>query len=345
MPPQMKKTPCSMTDTMYTAEIIFPALLRQSRWVINGSISHQANKSTTNRPDSTVGPEYRAAHYFIPAYTTCHFQHCLYTMNLSVTTCESMASHYLTSILDHVEHTYPFWNITGGADHVVMFTYDRGASIVGWEADVLNRVGKARHLTTYGTVKKGKFFDPHKDVVVPPFVERPSWMGVSDGGRDRKEIKSPRERHTLAFFRGTVVNDQTYSGGVRQALLTLSQIHPTRFVIRTERDNGYWLELLDTVFALCPEGWVPWTPRPFFGLLAGAVPVIISDDLALPFEDLINWRKAIVRIGRSEVDQLPSLLEDLRNKTREAMWKEDNKDVEETREQKRDRGVDKCAGR
>jgi hypothetical protein len=52
----------------------------------------------------------------------------------------------------------------------------------------------------------------------------------------------------------------------------------------------YVQELSVATFALCPGGWVGWTPRPFEALAVGAIPVLFDDDIRLPFERQINYR-------------------------------------------------------
>ena len=43
-------------------------------------------------------------------------------------------------------------------------------------------------------------------------------------------------------------------------------------------------------FALSPGGWVPWTPRPFEAMAVGAVPVLYSTNIRLPFERQVDYR-------------------------------------------------------
>ncbi|KAJ8605951.1 hypothetical protein CTAYLR_010799 [Chrysophaeum taylorii] len=54
--------------------------------------------------------------------------------------------------------------------------------------------------------------------------------------------------------------------------------------------------LLDTVFALIPRGDERWSFRFLEAVGAGAIPVIVSDGLTLPFENVIDWEDIVVRI-------------------------------------------------
>ena len=43
-------------------------------------------------------------------------------------------------------------------------------------------------------------------------------------------------------------------------------------------------------FALCPGGWEPWSPRLYDAMYDGAIPVILADNMKLPFRDYLDWK-------------------------------------------------------
>lgn len=65
-------------------------------------------------------------------------------------------------------------------------------------------------------------------------------------------------------------------------------------------------------FALCPSGTGPNSIRFWEALGFGAIPVLISDDLALPGGEM-EWDNAIVRIGetKDDIDKMPETLQTL----------------------------------
>ncbi len=60
-------------------------------------------------------------------------------------------------------------------------------------------------------------------------------------------------------------------------------------------------------FSLCPRGTGAGTIRFWESLQAGAIPVLISDDVCLP-EGEIDWDKCIIRIAEEDVDTINDLL-------------------------------------
>lgn len=80
-------------------------------------------------------------------------------------------------------------------------------------------------------------------------------------------------------------------------------------------DEARFRMLMDTAYALLPHGDGRWTFRFSEAIGACAIPVLIADGLTLPFEELIDWSRASVRINESRIrtakeilDQLPSSL-------------------------------------
>jgi hypothetical protein len=157
--------------------------------------------------------------------------------------------------LRHIREAYPFWNRTGGADHIWLFAHDEGACWAPKEVYARSVI-----LTHWG-----RLGDAHAsnsgyaaDNYTQDYPERghpllaPGWRHLIDGhacytpGKDLvvPAAKLPPmlrwspllgapalPRATLLFFRGDVgkERDPRYSRGIRQA------------VYRLARDNG-WAE-------------------------------------------------------------------------------------------------------
>jgi len=83
----------------------------------------------------------------------------------------------------------------------------------------------------------------------------------------------------------------TYSNGVRQALQRLYRNDSNVLI----SDSGSltsvnYGKLLDTSkFCLFVRGWYPWSGRLGDIINSCCVPVIISDDIVLPFQDIFDW--------------------------------------------------------
>ena len=61
-------------------------------------------------------------------------------------------------------------------------------------------------------------------------------------------------------------------------------------------------------FFLCPRGYGPASFRLYESIELGTIPVYISDEFVLPFQDEINWKKFSVIIKKSKIGKLPKIL-------------------------------------
>ncbi|XP_004345782.1 hypothetical protein CAOG_06192 [Capsaspora owczarzaki ATCC 30864] len=351
-PPDMRDPVC--TTSFYSSEWAFHQLLLDS-------------------PLRTLNPR-DADYYYVPVYGTCHgFNRMAVQPNASAELF-SAALDWITSHGSIPRDTLPWrydpyspdWNSLGtieqvatrgeyppfpafAQDHLWLFSQGHGAKLFG----DYSRIKNAVFLTANGQLSAAEF-TLAKDVTIPPrlthYVPTPIYANKSV---DELEVILTGQRPTLACFGGTklpcFVNDargSCHSRGVRPYLKETFSKHPD-FRILGIRSSGYEKALRSSTFCLCPEGWHAWTPRVFEAILSGCIPVLISDDLALPFESLIDYDAFIVRIPPARVaadllstlqsishqdvhgDAFCSILEQLYLKKRQASrrWA-DQKDVE-----------------
>ncbi|KAL0299818.1 UNVERIFIED_CONTAM: putative arabinosyltransferase A [Sesamum radiatum] len=96
--------------------------------------------------------------------------------------------------------------------------------------------------------------------------------------------------------------------------------HPWSFKsVRKFMKNAIWL-LPDmdstgnwSIFCLSPAGDTPSSARLFDAIVSGCIPVIVSDELELPFEGILDYRKIAVFISSSDALQPGWLLSFLRS--------------------------------
>ena len=50
---------------------------------------------------------------------------------------QNATSNVVRAAIRHISHTYPYWNRTNGADHFLVYSYDRGVLIVAPDANAL----------------------------------------------------------------------------------------------------------------------------------------------------------------------------------------------------------------
>jgi hypothetical protein len=118
---------------------------------------------------------------------------------------------------------------------------------------------------------------------------------------------------------------------VRAPLLVMS--HPDTCIVKDRSHWHFWCDeqqqkeysreykeiLARSRFALCPRGSGPSTIRFWEALQAGAIPVLISDDMSLPAE--VNWDEAIVRIKEKDMHLFQQVLVSITKEQEEQMRK------------------------
>lgn len=95
--------------------------------------------------------------------------------------------------------------------------------------------------------------------------------------------------------------------GLRGAIWEKYQDDPL-FDISSEHPAAYYEDMQRSIFCLCPLGWAPWSPRIVEAVVFGCIPVIIADDIVLPFTDVIPWNDIAVFVPEKDVGRLDTIL-------------------------------------
>ncbi|EFJ23971.1 glycosyltransferase-like protein [Selaginella moellendorffii] len=251
-------------------------------------------------PVRTLDPD-EADFFFMPVYVSCNF-----TSRSGFPTLFH-ASDILQAAVGLVSRNMPFWDRHQGRDHVFVATHDFGACFHAME-DLAVTMGIPQFLRnsiilqTFG--EKNKHPCQNVDhIQIPPYVV------------PAKKLPDPRSqrRKILAFFRGKMeihpknVSGHMYSRGVRTTIWRRFS-HDRRFFIKRKRSDNYKAEMLRSVFCLCPLGWAPWSPRIVESVIQGCIPVIIADNIQLPYSHVIDWRKISVTVAERDVHKLDRIL-------------------------------------
>jgi hypothetical protein len=86
--------------------------------------------------------------------------------------------------------------------------------------------------------------------------------------------------------------------------------------------SEYIKSIQSSIFALCPEGFLPWSPRLYESIQIGAIPVILADNIVLPFERFIDWRSLSAKINVSHIENIIHIayrIENLEEYTKEKL--------------------------
>jgi hypothetical protein len=276
-------------------------------------------------PLRTLNPD-TADFFFVPVYVSCNFS------PKNGFPLLSNATEIIRAAVNLISRQMIYWNRRGGSDHIFVATHDHGACFQSMEVlakaqGIPDFLQKSIILQTFGQTEGEHPCQLVGSIVIPPYISPESvqkhWAPVEE-----------QERGILAHFRGKLelhpknVSGQFYSKGVRTVIWQKFKKN-RRFFVKRKRLEGYQSEMLHSKFCLAPLGWAPWSPRIVESVLYGCVPVIIADDIALPFSHVIDWPSISLRVREKDVDKLDRILRHVAatNLTtiQENLWKEENR--------------------
>jgi probable glucuronoxylan glucuronosyltransferase IRX7 len=82
-----------------------------------------------------------------------------------------------------------------------------------------------------------------------------------------------------------------------------------KFYLKRKRFDNYRSEMARSLFCLCPLGWAPWSPRLVESVLLGCIPVIIADDIRLPFPPVLQWQEISLQVAEKDIASLGMVLD------------------------------------
>ena len=220
------------------------------------------------------------------------------------------AARLIARAIAYVRSAFPFWNRTGGADHMLPFTGDDGST---WLRGRLPELARAIFITHWGMqcndrrlrarpqhcVQHQLGFRPHRsgqDIVLPPLHSPHNLLPGSAWVRNQSAYGPPptslgeaaymllptRQYKYLLYFVGKVSRHKRegdiYSGGVRQRIY-LHHANRSDFYLR-EKPGGRGSTtdmdaLRNSKFCLAPHG-TGFGMRQFDAIAHGCVPLIVK---------------------------------------------------------------------
>jgi len=217
----------------------------------------------------------------------------------------------------------PYWN--DGKKHVVFdFT------------DLPNTFYSNKNVSVFKSAFSKQYYNPNKDVSIPQFPRY----------RFSKELIKQYcgNKIILASFKGhprkghNPIRDKLFKMNDNKELVIKEfSNNPKDFEFKLGKtmeilpstDNDSYLNLLfKSRFSLLPRGnGCALSYRHIEAMNTGSIPVIISDDYALPFSESIDWDSCSIRIKESELDNLLEIIKS--NLDREDELRENVKNVYE----------------
>ncbi|VFR00287.1 unnamed protein product [Cuscuta campestris] len=200
----------------------------------------------------------------------------------------------------------PYFRLSGGRNHIFVFPSGAGAHLFKSWATYLNR---SIILTPEGdrTDKRDtSAFNTWKDVIIPGNVDD----GMTTSGSRLVEPLPLSKRKYLANFLGRA------QGKVgRLQLIKLAKQFPDKLESPELKFSGpdklgrvqYFQHLRNAKFCLAPRGESSWTLRFYESFFVECVPVILSDHIEMPFQNVIDYTTISIKWPSTRIG--PELLE------------------------------------
>ncbi|CAI9281425.1 unnamed protein product [Lactuca saligna] len=203
------------------------------------------------------------------------------------------------------------WKRFGGKDHLIMAHHPNSMLIARW------KLGSAMFVLADFGRYSNEIANVDKDVIAPyKHVVRTI---------DAKKSPSFEERPTLVYFQGAIYRKD--GGVIRQELYYLMKDEKdVHFTFGSAIGGGVRTAstgMSSSKFCLNIAGDTPSSNRLFDAIVSHCVPVIISDEIELPFEDVLDYSKFSIFVPASEACKKGYLLKLLRGVKKEKwteMW-------------------------
>ncbi|XP_049397739.1 probable arabinosyltransferase ARAD1 [Solanum stenotomum] len=199
------------------------------------------------------------------------------------------------------------WKISGGVDHVIVAHHPNSMLVARKKLSSAMFV-----LADFGRYRK-KIANIEKDVIAP-YKHIVKTL-------DANNSPSFGQRHILVYFQGEIYRKN--GGTIRQELYhLLKDEKDVHFSFGSIKSNGVreaGRGMMSSKFCLYIAGDTPSSNRLFDAISSHCIPVIISDDIELPFEDILDYSKFCIFIPSSYAVRKGYLLNFLRG-IKEDQW-------------------------
>lgn len=219
--------------------------------------------------------------FYIPFFTTISF------FLLEKQQCKALYREVLKWVTDQ-----PAWKRSGGRDHILPVHHP-------WSFKTVRRFMKTAIWLLPDMDSTGNWYKPgqvylEKDLILP-------YVANVDFCDTQCLRENESQRSTMVFFRGRLKRNA--GGKIRSKLVeelsgadgVLIEEGTAGEAGKATAQNG----MRKSIFCLSPAGDTPSSARLFDAIVSGCIPVIISDELELPFEGIIDYRKMALFVSSS----------------------------------------------
>lgn len=246
--------------------------------------------------------------FFVPGYSICMFEAGFIPLPA------------LDESYKRLVRKLPYFSRHQGRDHI--FTFGSGMSVNlfrSWQEDIPRSIfltpetwlfNDFAHITT-------PCFDTWKDVVIPGYLHKHEVLSLVGAS------KPMERRERFAVFLGRTdpsrgPHPATGGADVRSALRQW-HIEGKIFVAQNLSLPDMHAVMGNAKFCFVPKGKSAWSLRFYEALFAGCVPVVLSDNWELPFEDFIDLPSFVIKWPMTSVDD--RLLKHLRSQSDDVVTK------------------------
>ncbi|PWA57878.1 exostosin family protein [Artemisia annua] len=233
--------------------------------------------------------------FYVPFFTTISY------FLLETQKCKTLYREALKWVTDQ-----PAWKRSEGRDHIFPIHHP-------WSFKTVRKFVKKAIWLLPDMDSTGNWYKPgqvslEKDLILP-YVPN---LDLCDA---KCLSESASKRTTLLYFRGRLKRN---AGGKIRSKLG-SELGNADGVIIEEGSAGEAGKIAaqsgmrKSVFCLSPAGDTPSSARLFDAIVSGCIPVIVSDELELPFEGILDYRKIALFVSSSDAVQPGWLLAYLRS--------------------------------
>ncbi|KAJ0763392.1 putative xylogalacturonan beta-1,3-xylosyltransferase [Helianthus annuus] len=206
-----------------------------------------------------------------------------------------------------------YWQRTEGRDHVIPMHHPNAFRFLREEVNASILI-----VADFGRYSK-RMSNLQKDVVAP-------YMHVMESFLDDNSLDPYNSRTTLLFFKGRTVrkSEGVVRAKLEKILKGYDEVHYEASYATGESIKASSQGMRSSKFCLNPAGDTPSSNRLFDAIVSHCVPVIVSDQIELPFEDELDYNKFSIFFSVEEALIPGYMVQQLRKISKEKwleMWK------------------------